>query len=1068
MTGSRAARLAMLTAALALVSMTLGVFFGLGTVVGTEAVFPYLLHLALVPVSATAYALIGGLVAARRPRNPIGWLFLATSMCYGGMTLAVAGSVSLSSTGTPASDLLAATSTWLSSWLWLPATILPTTFLFLLFPDGQLPSRRWRPIAWAVAGGLGMTLVAIILHPSPISTWGITASNPFGVAELAPALNVLVNLGTIVLAVGLVGCLLAFVVRYRRARGAVRQQLKWLAYAAYLMLGTFGVSAAIWYIVPDQVLAEQIGANLTGLALLGTAVAAAIAILQHRLYDINLIINRTLVYAALTACVAGLYVLVVGLASAVIQTSPYVPSLILTAFVAVLGYQWARRLVIRSMSYLQARLGLPAKPPAFKEPDRVDDRSTAGERRPGWLSWPEGLRRLIPAAWILLAVAAGVVFLLSLPGYLQGLGQGPRDMTADISGSLTMVFAFDLAGRVASITAVLLSLALAYLLFRRRTTHPMALYMSFYLLLFATLMAGPAEAASLTLNRPPDDILKLEALVASAPTVILFFIFPNGQFVPGWTKYAGLASVLLSPAFFFLPPMTGTEMGDPRVWPLAAAWLGLVGVGLFAQVVRYRQTTSPLEKRQTQLAGGGLVAWLILMMLLSIPYVLRGQIPADQPIPWWGPASETMWFVSYILPPAALAVAVLRYRLWDLGILVNRTLVYAALTSAVVALYVVVVGGLSLFIQASGGLWVSLVATGLVAVLFQPLRSRVQQGVDRLLYGERDDPYAVLSTLGRRLEAAMVPEAVLPAIVETVAEALKLPYAALALTIGDDERVVAAYGLPRGDLTRVGLHYQGERLGSLVCGSRGMNEPFTEDEKTLLKDLGHHAGVALQAVRLTEDLRKSREQLVLAREEERRRLRRDLHDGLGPELASMSLKLDAVHNLMNHDPGRAEELLLDLKAQVGESLTSIRRLVYDLRPPALDELGLVPAVRESSAVRSAGLRPRIQVTGPNQLPPLPAAVEVAAYRVALEAVTNVVRHAGAENCVIHFRVDDELEVEVTDDGRGVPETARSGVGLTSMRERAAELGGSLSIGPGPSGGTRLCARFPLTLKEAGA
>ncbi len=306
----------------------------------------------------------------------------------------------------------------------------------------------------------------------------------------------------------------------------------------------------------------------------------------------------------------------------------------------------------------------------------------------------------------------------------------------------------------------------------------------------------------------------------------------------------------------------------------------------------------------------------------------------------------------------------------------------------------------------------------------------------------------------------------LPTIVETVAETLKLPYAAVTLAIGDQQRLVAGYGLPRGEVVELPLNYQGDSIGRLVCGLRAPNEPFTAGEMTLLQDLGHQAGVVLHAVRLTEELRKSREQLVLAREEERRRLRRDLHDGLGPELASMTLKLDAARNLMARNPDGADQLLLEMKAQVQDSLSNVRRLVYGLRPPALDELGLVPAVRESSAVRSAGSRPQISVVGPDPFPPLPAAVEVAAYRVALEAVTNVVRHASAETCRIEFNVSDELELEVVDDGCGMAPRSRAGVGLTSMRERAFELGGSLSIGPGPRGGTRLKARFPSTLKES--
>jgi len=1061
MASSRAARLAKALAGVALASTAFGVLIGLIFVVGRENVFASLIHLALVPGSATAFAIMGGLVASHRPRNPIGWLFLAASLCYGFQTLAVTGGLVLS----PQTGLLTLGLQWLASWLWIPSIALPTSYLFLLFPDGHLPSKRWRPVGWLTGIGLGGMILVILLHPGPLADFGVENPNPFGIQGLVSILDPAMTIAESILVLGMLGCLGAFVVRYRRASGVARQQLKWLAYALLLIVVAFVASTLLYYLAPDSPTALEIGSNLNNLAVLAAAAASAIAILRHRLYDVNVLINRTLVYSALTASVAALYVVVVGASSAIVRFNPQIPSLILTAVISGLLFQRTRRLIRKLVDRWTQRLYIRWRL-------RDTGSGSGSERRagsdpsPGWTDWAPVWQRAASAAWAVIAVLAVLTVIVAIPGYLMRIGMGPQDVNADISGARSMLLGFDIFGRIASLVSVTLSLGLAYLLFRRRKTHPMALFTSFYLLLFAAALSGPAEAAALTLGLPTELALKLEAILTASPTLIVLYVFPTGRFVPRWTKYPAAVAIALTPTLFWLPAATSAVMGDPKYWLHIGVWTVLVISGVFAQWSRYKLAATQLERQQIRLAVGGMIAWIVTILLLSVPYVLRAQIPPDQPIPWWAPASEALWFLSFILPPASLAIAVLRYRLWDLDVLINRTLVYAALTSGVAALYVLVVGGLSLLLQANGGLMASLVATGLVAVLFQPLRNRVQLGVNRLLYGERDDPYAVLSRLGRRLETSLAADELLPTIVETVAEALKLPYTAVALIIGDEQRVVAAYGLPKGELVAIGLHYQGELIGQLICGRRAPNEPFTDSEMTLLTDLGHQAGVVLHAARLTKDLRTSREQLVLAREEERRRLRRDLHDGLGPELASMTLKLDAARNLMEKDPQTADRLLLELKTQAQESLSNVRRLVYGLRPPALDELGLVPAVRESSAVRSAGNHPRISVSGPEPFPPLPAAVEVAAYRVALEAVTNVVRHASAETCRIEFNVSDELELEVVDDGCGMAPRSRAGVGLTSMRERALELGGSLSIGPGPGGGTRLRACFPLTLTEA--
>jgi signal transduction histidine kinase len=417
--------------------------------------------------------------------------------------------------------------------------------------------------------------------------------------------------------------------------------------------------------------------------------------------------------------------------------------------------------------------------------------------------------------------------------------------------------------------------------------------------------------------------------------------------------------------------------------------------------------------------------------------------------------------------------------LWDIDVLINRTLVYGSLTIVIAGVYALVVGGLGALVQTSGNLLLSILASGLIAILFHPLRQRLQQGVNRLMYGERDDPYAVLARLGQQLEVTLAPEAVLPTITETLAHSLKLPYVAINLKQGDEYVEAAVYGSPRDDLLRLPLVYQAEPVGELILSPRAPDEDFTPADQRLLNDLTHQVGAAAHAVRLTtdlqrltRDLQRSRERLVLAREEERRRLRRDLHDGLAPTLAALALAASTAGDLIPSDPEAAASLVAELETEIRAAVADIRRMVYDLRPPTLDELGLAAAIRERAAqinhqnqrgsATMNGLH--IIVEAPDDLPTLPAAVEVAAYRIALEAITNVVRHSKANTCTIRFELADELLVKITDDGIGLPAQHRSGVGLLSMRERAAELGGSCTIQRMEGSGTRVSARLPV-LKE---
>jgi signal transduction histidine kinase len=349
-----------------------------------------------------------------------------------------------------------------------------------------------------------------------------------------------------------------------------------------------------------------------------------------------------------------------------------------------------------------------------------------------------------------------------------------------------------------------------------------------------------------------------------------------------------------------------------------------------------------------------------------------------------------------------------------------------------------------------------------VAVLFQPLRDRLQRGVNRLMYGERDDPYAVVSRLGQRLEATLAPDAVLPTIVETVKEALKLPYAAIALRGNGAPRVAASVGKPVAEPLRLALTYQSEPVGELLLGPRSPGETFGPDDRRLLEGLARQAGVAAHAVRLTADLQRSRERLVATREEERRRLRRDLHDGLGAQLAGLNIQTGVLRNLISRDPAAADALVVELREELRAAIADIRRLVYDLRPPTLDDLGLAAALDQlAERYGSEGEQPRVLVEAPENLPPLPAAVEVAIYRIAQEALTNVVRHAQAKECFVRLILNGDVTLDIVDDGVGILEERSAGVGLYSMRERAAELGGSCVVESVPEGGTRVLVQLPL-------
>jgi two-component system NarL family sensor kinase len=464
---------------------------------------------------------------------------------------------------------------------------------------------------------------------------------------------------------------------------------------------------------------------------------------------------------------------------------------------------------------------------------------------------------------------------------------------------------------------------------------------------------------------------------------------------------------------------------------------GLIGAGALA--VRMARATDSERRR---------IGWFFVAFTVGIVAQFLDTVSPVIPLIAWG------------LFPAALGVAMLRHGLFDGDRLLNRTLVYATITILVAGVFGLAVGLAGSVV--GGSATGAVLAAVVIALGLAPARDLVQRGVDRLLYGQRRDPYAALSGLGRQLSAAIAPEDVLPIICRTVCVALRLPYAAVTL---DGEAVPAAiHGTVPDATVEIPLHHAGTAVGRLSVGLPAGQRFLDPNDERLLLSFAQQAAVASERVRLTHDLRRSRDSLAVARDEERHRIRRDLHDGLGPTLAGVALGLGAAKRSVAQTAPDTAELLGHLEIEVRDSLDDVKRLVADLRPTALEQIGLVEALRQYAdtvTLRSQGsLKVRIDA-GP--LPALSGDVEVAAYRIVLEAVTNVSRHAEASHCVVTVAPDDEqLRLLIADNGVGIKGTPqRPGLGLRSMVERATELGGSCTVSAGAPTGTVVMATLPF-------
>jgi signal transduction histidine kinase len=475
---------------------------------------------------------------------------------------------------------------------------------------------------------------------------------------------------------------------------------------------------------------------------------------------------------------------------------------------------------------------------------------------------------------------------------------------------------------------------------------------------------------------------------------------------------------------------------------------------------RYARSDDRATRLATRLALVGILGGVMGRVLLGdLPQLLTGDplLPGD--------------VLVLLITPAVLGclvVAVDGYRLDEVEPAVRRALVQAAADAVVATSFVAVAAAIG---QASDIGFRSLLAGGVLALLVLPLAIALQRLLRRMVYGDREFPRRVVSDL-RQLDLTSAPEAALTETLTLLARRLRLSHAAIEVRspVGA-EPVTVSIGENRGHPVTIDLVAGGTDLGRLRLEVSPERDPFGPGDRRLLEDVGVQVGALVQAVLANRELQRSRQHLVSAREEERRRLRRDLHDGLGPSLASLAMRLESVSDLIGRDPAGAAALADTLSEQARAEILEVRRLVDGLRPPALDQLGLVSALRQRAEQhRGPGTTEGHMiwtVEAHDDVEPLPAAVEVAAYRIALEAVTNALRHSGAETCTVTLvREDGTLLLQVRDTGRGLAADPSAGVGLTSMRERAEELGGSCTVVSDQSG-TLVEVRLPISWEGGG-
>jgi signal transduction histidine kinase len=590
--------------------------------------------------------------------------------------------------------------------------------------------------------------------------------------------------------------------------------------------------------------------------------------------------------------------------------------------------------------------------------------------------------------------------------------------------------------------------------------------------------------------------------VAGVPAIILVFVlFPNGRPPsPRWRPLVWatlVAAIFETLAWVFKPGEINQAFGstgalgvtnpiglghvggfvDVVLSTFAVALLACGAASIVSLVFRFRNSAG--EERQQ-------VRWLALVaaaigVLFILNFLYGGVICGGRETGICGVIGTWLFILFFVVGaigiPLAAGIAILKYRLYDLDVVVKKTVVFALVAAFITILYVVVVVAIPTIVvgagSGSGFSPLALVTTVIVALLFQPVRNRARKLADRFVYGRRATPYEVLSEFSERLSDAYSTDDVLPRMVELVRQSSGASSVRVGILIGGELVPSAAWpnGRPQAEpllaptedvpleqpVQSFPVRHQGELLGAIEL-ELPTNDPMTPAKRKLVQDLASQAGLVLRNVRLIEELRASRRRIVTAQDARAKKLERNIHDGAQQRLVALAVKLRLAEQLATRDPDKAAEMLADLQRETTETLEELRDLARGIYPPLLADKGLVEALRAQA--QKAAVPVAVEADGVGRYP---QEVEAAVYFSCLEALQNVAKYAEANGARIRLgATDGELVFEISDDGRGF-DTANAprGSGLQGMADRLEALGGRIGIESAPGQGTSVIGRVPV-------
>jgi signal transduction histidine kinase len=545
--------------------------------------------------------------------------------------------------------------------------------------------------------------------------------------------------------------------------------------------------------------------------------------------------------------------------------------------------------------------------------------------------------------------------------------------------------------------------------------------------------------------------------VLATLAVLVVLVLLGDRTLTGSSNRARVPNPLYVPAIGRIPPI------DPVFGILFPVIFALSGLSLF---LRFRRSRGA-ERQQ--------IKWVVFGVGIAfIGIVVSGSF--RDPV-----ANAVVNAGGFLAFPLSIGIAVLRFHLYDLDVVVRKTVVYAALALFATLVYLAIVVGLGASLG-QGNSFLTMVAAVVVAISFQPVRGWLTRFANRLVYGKRATPYEVLSEFSERVGDAYADEDVLPRMARILGEGIAAERADVWLAVDRELRDVASWPAAGERLDAIPLtngtvpaiesaervypvEQAGELLGALAV-RKPVSDPVSPSDEKLVADLAAQAGLVLRNVRLTEelkarldDLKAAQKRLVSAQDEERRKLERNIHDGAQQQLVALAVKARLARSLTDRDPAKTVELLEGLESETQDALENLRDLARGIYPPLLADKGLVAAVE--SQARKAPIPVELQAEGVGRLP---RDIEAAAYFSILEALQNVTKYAEATRVIVRLSASDgSLAFEIEDDGVGfAPDSTPTGTGLQGIADRLTALDGVLEVRSSPGSGTTVSGSVPVT------